>query len=117
MTHRPAPPYSLNPDTGIWKRDNYGGTSYTDGDAEEQALLHIVQSAADVSLFSPDLGRACEDWVRSYHFSPARANILRPFESALSGAHVLEIGAGCGAITRYLGENARRVTAVEGSLQ
>ena len=117
MTHRPAPPYSLNPDTGIWKRDNYGGTSYTDGDAEEQALLHIVQSAADVSLFSPDLGRACEDWVRSYHFSPARANILRPFESALSSAHVLEIGAGCGAITRYLGENARQVTAVEGSLQ
>lgn len=117
MTHRPDPIYSLHPDTGVWKRDNYGGTSYTDGDAEEQALLRAVQSADDVSLFSPELGRACGDWVQSYHFSPARANILRPFEKALANAHVLEIGAGCGAITRYLGENAHRVTAVEGSLQ
>lgn len=117
MTQRPDPIYSLHPDTGVWKRDNYGGTSYTDGDAEEQALLRAVQSADDVSLFSPELGRACGDWVQSYHFSPARANILRPFEKALANAHVLEIGAGCGAITRYLGENAHRVTAVEGSLQ
>ena len=117
MTHRPDPIYSLDPDTGVWKRDTYGGTSYTDGDAEEQALLRTVQSAADVSLFSPELGRACEDWVRAYHFSPTRANILRPFEKALADAHVLEIGAGCGAITRYLGEHSRQVTAVEGSLQ
>lgn len=117
MKHMPHEKYSLHPSSGVWKRNDYSGTDYTDGEAAEQELLHIIQSANDVSLFSPDLLKSCDDWVRTYHFSPTRANILRPFENTLKSAHVLEIGAGCGAITRYLGETAQRVTSIEGSLQ
>lgn len=117
MTKRLHEKYSLHSDSGVWKRTDYSGTDYTDGEVEEQDLLRIIQSSSDVQLFSPDLLKSCNDWIRTYHFSPTRANILRPFESVLSNAHVLEIGAGCGAITRYLGETARQVTSIEGSLQ
>ena len=46
--------------------------------------------------------------------SGSRANVLRPFENILKG-DVLEIGAGCGAITRYLGECGANILALEGS--
>jgi len=49
-----------------------------------------------------------------YHLSSTRANILRPFESSLHG-NILEVGAGCGAITRYLGECGGNILALEGS--
>lgn len=39
---------------------------------------------------------------------------MRPFENDLHG-DILEIGAGCGAITRYLGECGGNVLALEGS--
>jgi len=55
------------------------------------------------------------DWPSLYHLSGTRANILRPFQRTLAGADVLEIGAGCGAITRYLGECGTNVLALEGS--
>jgi SAM-dependent methyltransferase len=55
------------------------------------------------------------DWPTLYHLSSARANLLRPVAGRLQGKSVLEIGAGCGAITRYLGECAATVVAVEGS--
>lgn len=42
-------------------------------------------------------------------------NILRPFARHLAQSAVLELGAGCGAITRYLGELGANVVAVEGS--
>jgi SAM-dependent methyltransferase len=40
---------------------------------------------------------------------------MRPFEAIYKNARVLEIGAGCGAITRYLGESGAQVLALEGS--
>jgi cyclopropane fatty-acyl-phospholipid synthase-like methyltransferase len=39
---------------------------------------------------------------------------LRPFAHLLQG-DVLEIGAGCGAISRFLGENGGNILALEGS--
>ncbi|KXU91591.1 hypothetical protein CR51_31815 [Caballeronia megalochromosomata] len=48
--------------------------------------------------------------------SGTRANILRPCENLLKG-DILEIGAGCGAITRYLGESGANVFALEGSFR
>ena len=89
--------------------------SYTDGDTLEAALLARVRSAADRSVLSPELGAAVTDWPSRYHFSPRRANLLRPFTHWLQGRSVLEIGAGCGALTRFLGECGAKVLALEGS--
>ncbi|WP_164444444.1 class I SAM-dependent methyltransferase, partial [Pseudomonas viridiflava] len=52
--------------------------------------------------------------VSLYHLGSARGNLLRPFEHCLTG-RVLEIGAGCGAISRYLGECGATVLSLEGS--
>src|SRR5581483_8313776 len=65
-------------------------------------------------VFSTELARHCTDWPSRYHLSGTRTNVLRPFEEFLCG-DILEVGAGCGAITRYLGECGGNVLALEGS--
>jgi SAM-dependent methyltransferase len=58
-------------------------------------------------------------WPLSYHLSPARANIINWVPTVRSGINVLEVGAGCGAITSYLCRvpAVRRIVAVEGAPQ
>ena len=88
---------------------------YSDGDAAEEAILSAVSAADDVSSGSDELAGLIRDWTTRYHFSPTRADLLEPF--SWQGLQVLEIGPGCGALTRYLGEAGASVTAVEGSFQ
>jgi SAM-dependent methyltransferase len=98
----------------IWARPGFAGIGYSDGDSSELRLADIVREAGDVGIYSCELRSKCTDWVTLYHLSPQRGNILRPFENLLKG-RVLEIGAGCGAITRYLGEAGGLILALEGS--
>ena len=106
--------YSYNEQTSIWIRQEYTGIAYSDGDEVEKRIASIVSSATDLGVLSGELRPHCTDWPSLYHLSGTRANILRPFESDLRG-DILEIGAGCGAITRYLGECGGNVLALEGS--
>jgi len=96
--------------------------AYSDGDAVEEYLLQQIRAAADVSIGSADLAAAIRDWPSLYHLSPARTHLLRPLTTLLQGKDneprvrsVLEIGCGCGALTRFLGELGCTVTALEGS--
>lgn len=98
----------------IWSKKDYHDISYSDGDYEENRLAEIIASASDISIFSSELRNHCTDWQSLYHLSSQRGNILRPFKDRLKG-RVLEIGAGCGAITRFLGENGGEILALEGS--
>ncbi|MDR7100820.1 GT2 family glycosyltransferase/SAM-dependent methyltransferase [Lysobacter niabensis] len=109
------PGYVYDVTMGFWKRQNEESFSYSDGDDVEQRLLAAVRGAGDKSLFSTELAPHQTDWASTYHLSPTRANLLRPLERVLTGASVLEVGAGCGAITRFLGEVGANVTALEGS--
>jgi len=99
----------------IWSRPGFAGTDYNDGDEVEERIQSILDRAQDLSVLSTGLRSHCTDWPSLYHLSSSRANILRPFEPHLRDASVLEIGAGCGAITRYLGECGANVLALEGS--
>lgn len=74
----------------------------------------MIDGAADLSCASDELPSHIRDWSSHYHLSPTRANLLRGFDIA-AGTRVLEVGAGCGAITRYLGETGCELTALEGS--
>ena len=119
MNHEnPVPPsYARDEASGLWMREGTPVSwGYSDGDQVEQALLQAVEACTDRSALSPELARRVHDWPTMYYFSPRRANLLRPFAGLLRG-RVLEIGAGCGAVTRYLGETAAEVVALEPSAQ
>ncbi|QQN26426.1 glycosyltransferase [Pseudomonas syringae group genomosp. 3] len=107
--------YNLDTGTGVWVRSDYQGIAYSDGDNSENELAKIVREANDVSVLSSELTHHCTDWPKLYHLSSTRGNIFRPFEHLLEGKSVLEIGAGCGAISRYLGEAGANVLSLEGS--
>ncbi|MCQ2990014.1 glycosyltransferase [Pseudomonas tremae] len=107
--------YSLDASTGVWVRSDYQGIAYSDGDNSETELASIVREAKDVSVLSSELPQYCTDWPKLYHLTSSRGNIFRPFESLIKGKSILEIGAGCGAISRYLGEADATVLSLEGS--
>jgi hypothetical protein len=93
----------------------YKTFSYSDGIETEAYLSNILTHVHDKSSVSQELKSWIKDWPSRYHLSSSRANVLRPFSFLDQNAKVLELGAGCGAITRYLGENCLSVDAIEGS--
>ena len=106
--------YVIEPSCNVWCRPGYSGIAYNDGDEIEQRIAAVIRDASDITVLSTELRTHCTDWPSLYHLSSSRANILRPLEQSLAG-DILEIGAGCGAITRYLGECGASVLALEGS--
>lgn len=110
--------YQCNVDSAVWSRPNYIGISYSDGEEQEKNVLNILTHVQDLSVNSAELRKHCTDWVTNYHFSSLRANLLRPLSSLFhANSQILEIGAGCGAITRFLGETGAQVLALEGSIR
>lgn len=107
--------FILDDATGVWRQDSDQEFAYSDGDEIENYLLEVVRNAQDRSVISEELRNAIKDWPSLYHLSRRRSNLLRPFEEELKGKKILEIGCGCGAITRYLGEIGAQVLALEGS--
>ncbi len=86
----------------------YKGTdTYSDGDIEDR-LLEIVSQTENLEeqLLKED------NWALLYHLSPIRHNVLKWYEFEKNSS-VLEIGAGCGAITGLLCEKAEQVVAID----
>jgi len=107
--------YHKNAD-GIWESRDDGQFFYSDGNEVENRLIALLRQAQDVSSASDELQYLISDWPSEYHFSPLRANLLTSFELGKLGS-ILEVGSGCGALTRVLGENHPQtgVVALEGS--
>lgn len=86
-----------------------GEDLYSDGDVENE-LLDIVQHHSEDEL--PQIINSNPKWPIVYHLSKERENVVKwfPFEK---DASLLEIGAGCGAVTGCLCERVKSVTAVE----
>lgn len=89
------------------------GSSWLDG--SEVLLLERMQGDLPLDSLSDELYATATDWPQRYHLSPSRANVVRALDLPADAA-VLEIGAGCGAITRYLGEVCATVDALEPTL-
>ncbi|MGB9661865.1 MAG: glycosyltransferase [Moorellaceae bacterium] len=108
--------FTYQPDSGLYvPPSGVPEFTYSDGAETEDYILWAVSNAADKSSLSEELRAWIKDWPTRYHLSPSRANLLRPFPFLNSSAKVLEVGSGCGAITRYLGEVCGHVDAIEGS--
>ena len=84
-------------------------------DGGEALLAEIFAGARDLSVGSVELRTHIKDWVTKYHLSPSRTTIFDALGLHAGDARVLELGCGCGAITRWLAENCAEVHAVEGS--
>lgn len=107
--------FAYDADRNVWPlKANAGGFGYSDGDKSENYLLSIMGSAQDCSVMSEDLQHAMRDWPSTYHLHHQRCNLFRPIAGMLKGP-ILEIGAGCGVLTRFLGEAGETVFALEGS--
>ena len=96
------------------RRIRYLGQSLGYLDGAEDRVLEVLSQAEDRSPVSDELAAHIVDWPTRYHFSRHRANLLRPF--AIGAAmRVLEIGAGTGSLSRFLGETGAEVVSLEGS--
>ena len=103
-------------DRGVWRPADGGqDLNYSDGSETEKRLEAILRSASDLGWRSADFSESFEDWALDYHLSPRRGNLLRAL-SLKSGSRIFEVGAGCGAVSRYLGDNGYFVDALEGSV-
>ena len=82
-------------------------TEYSDGSIEDE-ILNIVKSTDDLESILINDSR----WPVFYHLSYLRENLLNwyPFKE---DANLLEIGAGCGALTGLFCNKVSKVTAVE----
>ncbi len=85
---------------------------FTDGMSAERDMLASLKNAKDVSLDSEELMRQVKDIPSYYHLGIGRSAILRCLDLSAK-SRVLELGAGCGAITRSLGETFASVKAIE----
>lgn len=86
-----------------------GKDLYSDGPIEEE-LLKVASSLSDDEL--EEFVDREKKWEYLYHFSEIRHNIVRGLKITKEHS-VLEIGAGCGAVTGALAAKAGRVTCIE----
>lgn len=90
----------------------YKGTDeYCDGAIEQEILEYVKNYDDEMEILKLD-----NRWPVLYHISPVRKNILEWYEFE-SDADVLEVGAGCGAVTGAICERAASVTSVDLSKQ
>lgn len=84
-----------------------GSDEYSDGAIEEELLKMVAESQDVLEILKSD-----KRWPVLYHLSPVRQNIVDwyPMEK---DAEVLEVGAGCGAVTGALCRKAKQVTCIE----
>lgn len=112
--------FSLDVATGVYvipygKSQCQKDFSYSDGRSVESYILDTLRKTTDLTDGSDELARQVRDWPTYYHLGPGRSNILRCLDLPVN-SRVLELGSGCGAITRFLGEKGLIVEAVEGSM-
>lgn len=108
-------PYIYDECSRVWLRTNSSSIEYSDGAELETELLEALKKTRDLSCSSFEIQELIKNWPTEYHLSDVRHNLLRPFPIG-SNHCILELGCGCGALTRYLGETGAEVIAVEGSL-
>lgn len=87
--------------------------AYSDGKKIETLILESVQKALRIDSSTDIASEKFNLWPFRYHLSSERGNLIRHLN--FSGANVLEIGAGMGAVSRVLAENARSLFVVEGT--
>lgn len=84
-----------------------GDDSYSDGDVENDILEMTTKTSDFTEILKND-----NRWAVLYHLTPLRRNLLEWYDFDKNST-LLEIGAGCGALTNMFCEKVKHVTAVE----
>lgn len=84
-----------------------GEDLYSDGDIEDELLDIVTKQENYLSVLQQD-----NRWPILYHLSPMRENLLEWYDYDRN-ASILEIGAGCGAITGAFCKKMKRVVGIE----
>lgn len=93
--------------------DKNGATiGYSDGVVEDH-ILDLLRCAESLDSNTDIAVAHYNEWPIQYHLTSTRANAIRHLD--FDSLDVLELGAGLGAVSRYLAEHARHVSVVEGS--
>ncbi len=100
----------------IYVHPHKPSVDYRDGG--EEYLLSVIKANPGQRAYSLKLANHIKDWPSRYHLSFRRTNLLESIKEIFNkDSAVLELGSGCGTLTRWLGENFSVVDAVEGSKQ
>ena len=99
----------------VWCLKDHTEFGYSDGASSDKYLQSVFNKSKDLSTRSAELESYIKDWPSEYHLTSKRAQLLSGFSFDRS-LRVLEVGCGCGAITRHLGENFDEVVSVEGNI-
>src|SRR5262245_865115 len=86
---------------------------YSDGAAIEARILELVRAEKDLGAARAVGIEHWTEWPVLYHLTPERANLVRHLD--WKGLDVLELGAGMGAVSRFLAEESQTLTVVEGT--
>lgn len=106
--------FRYDKESGVYLLDKPHTISYSDGLKAETYILDAIKNSKNISNGSEELVQHIKDWPSYYHLGAERLNILKTLD-LYKDSKILELGSGCGAMTRYLGENFRFVDGIEGS--
>ena len=110
--------FCYNKNYGIYelpkKVKNKYSFDYSDGIEKENYILNSIKKAKNITDDSEELMKMAKDWPSYYHLGIGRSNILKALNLPYN-VKILELGSGCGALTRYLGEKYESVDGIEGS--
>lgn len=87
--------------------------NYSDGVDTEQHIADLLDATVDLASTTDIFPEEHHYWPIRYHLSSVRSNAIRHLN--FKGLDVLELGAGMGACSRFIAENAVHLTAVEGT--
>jgi SAM-dependent methyltransferase len=101
--------------SAVWRLKSHETFGYSDGTGSERYLNEVFTSVTDLSCRSTELEAYIKDWPSEYHLTSKRSQLLSGFTFDRK-LRVLEVGCGCGAISRHLGESFDQVISVEGNI-
>jgi len=112
---KPISQYIFDKERNIHIHPNNITTDYQDGG--ESYIFEVLKKIHDLSSHSQEFNQYIKDWPSRYHLSQKRINFLETLKDFFpDSSNVLEIGSGCGILTRWFGENFQTVDAFEGNL-